>query len=65
MEIIKNETISFSIFDNSGKEIQHQTIRLKDATEFKFNIFGADGLYLVKVVRENGSYSIRKVLLSK
>jgi hypothetical protein len=64
-ESIKNETISFSIFDNSGKEIQHQTIRLKDATEFKFSIFGADGLYLVKVLRENGSYTISKVVLSK
>jgi hypothetical protein len=63
-EIIKNETISYSIFDNSGREIQHQTIYLKDAAEFKFTIVGTEGLYLIKVLYENGNCAINKVVLS-
>ena len=64
-ETIKNETISYSIFDNSGKEIQHQTFSLKDAYEFNFSILSADGLYLLRVIWENGTCDVNKVMLSK
>lgn len=64
-EALKYEKITYSIFDNSGREIQQQTIYLKDAVEFKFSIFGTEGLYLIKVLRENGNCTINKVVLSK